>query len=99
MSSFLIADRTDEMLKTGQVSMDVNAMPGLMSDESENESGSVNAMQSGDACFFCKTSGHLKRDCKKYIEWKKNNSSRKTGKTQLPKEFQYRTIGNSRNGS
>ena len=76
------ADRTDEMLKTGQVPMYVNAMPGLMSDESEDESGSVNAMQSGDACFFCKKSGHLKRDCKKYIEWKKNNSSRKTGNTQ-----------------
>ena len=69
------ADRTDEMLKTGQVPMDVNAMPGLMSAESEDESGSVNAMQSGDACFFCKKSGHLKRDCKKYIEWKKNNSN------------------------
>ena len=26
--------------------------------------------------------GHLKRDCKKYIEWKKNNSSRKAGNTQ-----------------
>ena len=76
------ADRTAEMLKTGQVPMDVNAMPGLMSDESEDESGSVNAMQSEDACFFCKKSGHMKRDCKKYIEWKKNNSSRKTGNTQ-----------------
>ena len=76
------ADSTDEMLKTGQVPMDVNAMPGLMSDESEEESGDVNAMQSGDACFFCKKFGHLKRDCKKYIEWKKNNSSRKAGNTQ-----------------
>ena len=45
------ADRTEEMLKTGQVPMDVNAMPGLMSDESEDKSGGVNAMQSGDACF------------------------------------------------
>ena len=73
------ADRTDEMLKTGQVPMDVNAMPGLMSDESEDENGSVNAMQSGDSCYFCKRTGHMKRDCKKYIEWKKNNPNRKTG--------------------
>ena len=59
--------------------MDVNAMPGLMSDKSEDEDAGINAMQSGDACYFCKKSGHLKRDCKKYIGWKKNSTSRKTG--------------------
>ena len=45
-------DRSDEILKTGQVPMDVNAMPGLMSNESEDEDVGVNAMQSGDACYF-----------------------------------------------
>lgn len=36
--------------------MDVNAMPGLVTNESGDESqeieGSVNALQSGDTCFF-----------------------------------------------
>ena len=30
-------ERSDKMLKTGQVPMDVNAMQGLMSDESEDK--------------------------------------------------------------
>ena len=59
--------------------MDVNAMPGLIADESENEDGGVNAMQSGDACYFRKKTGHLKRNCKKYVDWKRNNTSRKGG--------------------
>ena len=86
------ADHTDELLKTGQVPMDVNAMPGLMLDESEDKSGGVNAMQNGDACFFCKKSGHLKRDCKKYLEWKKNSTSRKAGSTQRS-QFPVITVG------
>ena len=72
-------DRSDEMLKTGQVPMDVNAMPEFMSDESEDEDVGVNAMQSGNACYFCKKPGHLKRDCKKYIDWERNSTDRKTG--------------------
>ena len=41
--------KADEMLKTGQVPMDVNAMPGLVMDESEDEAldleGGVNNLQ------------------------------------------------------
>ena len=81
--------RSEEMLKTGQVPLEVNAMPGLMMDESDAEGkdelddkdvvGSVNAMQGSDACFFCKRKGHLKKDCRKYKEWKKKNSIQKSG--------------------
>ena len=42
--------------------MDVNTMPGLVLDESENESdneGSVNTLQGGDSCFFCKNAGNI----------------------------------------
>ena len=71
------------MLKTGQVPVDINAMPGLMLDESEDkdrEMGSrINAMHSGNTCFFCKKSGHLKKDFRKYEDWKKKNSNRHTG--------------------
>ena len=49
-------EHLDEMLQTGQVPMDVNAMPGLVTDKSGDESqeteGSVNALQKGDTCFF-----------------------------------------------
>ena len=43
-------------------------MPGLISDESEREESYENviAMQSGDFCFLCKLSGHLKKDCRKF---------------------------------
>lgn len=57
--------------------MDVNAMPGLVLDESENKEkdshGDVNAMQTGNGCFFCKKTGHQKKYCRKYEEWKKKN--------------------------
>ena len=57
--------KANEMLKTGQVPIDVNAMPGLVMDESEDkkldQEGSLNALQSGDSCFFCKKTGHKKR--------------------------------------
>ena len=43
--------------------MDVNAVPGLMLDESENEGkesyGDINAMQT---VFFCGKTGHQKKD-------------------------------------
>lgn len=41
--------------------------------------GVVNAIQGGEACYFCKKTGHQKRDCRKYEEWKKKNPNRKTG--------------------
>ena len=72
-------DRSDKMLKTRQIPMDVNAMPRLMSDESVDKNGGINAMQSGDAHFVCKKPGHLKRNCKKYTDWKKNNRNKKNG--------------------
>ena len=75
--------KANEMLKTGQVPMDVNAMPGLVEDVSDVEEfdveGGVNALQSGEACYFCKKTGHQKRDCRKFEEWKKKNPHRKPG--------------------
>ena len=78
-------DRSEakEMLKTGQVPMDVNAMPGLGEDVSDVEDleaeGGVNALQNGDMCYFCKKTGHQKRECQKFEEWKKKNPHRKPG--------------------
>ena len=76
-------ERSEKMLKTGQVPMDVNAMPGLVSEESEDKSkeieGGINELQGGDACFFCQKPGHVKKDCLKYEDWEKKNSNRKTG--------------------
>ena len=75
--------KANEMLKTGQVPMDVNAMPGLVEDVSDAEDfdveGGVNALQNGEACYFCKKTGHQKRDCRKFEEWKKKNPHRKPG--------------------
>ena len=43
-----------KMLKTGQVPMDINAMPGLVENVSDTEDldaeGGINALQSGDTC-------------------------------------------------
>ena len=39
----------------------------------------VNVIQGGEVCYFCKKTGHQKRDCRKYKEWKKNNPDKKTG--------------------
>ena len=69
------------MLQTGQVPMDVNAMPGWVEDLSDVENleaeGGVNALQSGESCYFCKKTGHRKRECRKFEEWKKKNPHRK----------------------
>ena len=62
--------RTNKMLKMGQVPMDVNAMPGLVEDESDAENldaeDGINALQGGEVCYFCKKPGHQKRDCRKF---------------------------------
>ena len=75
--------KANELLKTGQVPMDVNAMPGLVEDVSDVEDleaeGGVNALQNGDSCYFCKKTGHQKRECRKFEEWKKKNPNRKPG--------------------
>ena len=39
----------------------------------------MNALQSGEACYFCKKTGHQKRDCRKFEEWKKKNPHKKPG--------------------
>ena len=66
------SNKANEMLKTGQVPMDVNAMPGLVGDESDAEDldvkGGVNALQNGDTYYICKKTGHQKRDCRKFEE-------------------------------
>ena len=41
----------------------------------------VNALQNGDTCYFCKKTGHQKRECRKFEEWKKKNPHRKPGGT------------------
>ena len=53
-------------------------MSGLVLDESDRERsyGDVNAMQSGEYCQFCMQSGQLKRNCKRFEEWKKKNPIR-----------------------
>jgi len=75
--------KANEMLKTGQVPMDVNAMPGLVEDVSDAEEldaeSGINALQGGDVCYFCKKPGHQKRDCRKFDEWKRKNPNRKYG--------------------
>ena len=77
--------RANEMLETGQVPMDINAMPGLVKDKSGAENldaeDKINALQGGEVCYFCKKPGHQKRDCRKFNEWKKKNPSRKYGST------------------
>ena len=69
------------MLKTRQVPMDINTMPWLVEDVSDVEDleaeGGVNALQNGDTCYFCKKTGHQKRDCRKFEEWKKKNPHKK----------------------
>ena len=75
--------KANEMLKTKQVPMDINAMPGLVEDMSdvedlEAECG-VNALQNGDTCYFCKKTGHQKRECRKFDEWKKKNPHKEPG--------------------
>ena len=75
--------KANKMLKTGKVPMDINAMPGLVEDVSDAEEldaeGRINALQSGDMCYFCKKPGRQKRDCKKFDEWKRKNPNRKYG--------------------
>ena len=75
--------KANEILKTGQVPMDANAMPGLVEDVSDVEDleveGRVNALQNGDMCYFCKKAGHQKRDCRKFEEWKRKNPHKKPG--------------------
>ena len=59
----------NEMLKTGQVPLDVNVMPGLVEDMSDAEEG--------DVCYFYKKPGPQKRDCRKFERWKRKNPNRK----------------------
>ena len=63
--------------------MDINAMPGLVEDMSDAEELDakvwINALQSGDMCYFCKKPGHQKRDCRKFDEWKRKNPNQKYG--------------------
>ena len=70
----------NEMLKTRQVPMDVNTMPGLVEDVSDADAESrINALQGKDVCYFCKKLGHQQRDCRKFDEWKRKNPNRKYG--------------------
>ena len=64
---------------------DKSEMPGLVEDVSDAEDldaeGGVNALHNGDTCYFCKKTGHQKRDCRKFEEWKKKNPTRNLGET------------------
>ena len=75
--------RSAEMLKTGQIPMEVNTVPGLIVYKSEDEKGEMSgdALQTRDNCLFCKKTGHQKRDCRSYEEWKEKNPNRKTENT------------------
>ena len=49
-----------------------------MSDVEDLEAeGGVNALQTGDMCYFCLKTGHQKRDCMKFEEWKRKNPHKK----------------------
>lgn len=37
----------------------------------------MNYQKQGLECFFCKKPNHMKKDCRKYIEWKKKNPDHK----------------------
>ena len=56
-------------MKTGQIPMEVNTMPGLIVYKSEDKRVEI----------FCKN--HQKRDCWSYEGWKEKNPNRKTGNT------------------
>ena len=68
--------------------MDVNAVPGLMLDESENEGkesyGDINAMQT---VFFCGKTGHQKKD------WEEEESKLEDRKYQLEAYTPVITVG------
>ena len=78
-----VTNKANKMLKTGQVPMDVNGMPGLVEDVSDAEEldaeSGINALKGGDVCYFCKKPGHQKRDCRKFDEWKRKSPNRKYG--------------------
>ena len=87
--------RMDEMKKTGQAPMEVNAMTDvLMLNESDKEEsyGDVNAMQYGEHCFLRKKTGHLKRNCREFEEWRRKNSNWKNRSTN---RLEIQAIGNS----
>ena len=53
-----------------------------MSDVEDLEAeGGVNALQNGDMCYFCKKTGHQKREYQKFDEWKKKTPIRNPGET------------------
>ena len=73
--------KANEMLKMGQLPMDINGTAGLVEDfdaEELDAEGGINALQSGEVCYFCKKPGHQKRDCRKFEEWKRKNPNRKS---------------------
>ena len=55
------------MLKTGQLNMEVNTVPGIIVYKSEDGrgemSGDVKVLQARDSCLFCKKICHQKRYC------------------------------------
>ena len=78
--------KMNNMWRTGQVPMEVKAMPGLVFDKSDYED--VKAMLPENSCFFCRKLGHMKRDSKEFIacgtrktekfaNWNKKNPIRK----------------------
>ena len=91
--------KANEMLKTGQVPMVVNAMPRLVEDVSDVEDleaeGGVNALQNGDMCYFCKKAGHQKRDCRKFEDEYSGKSAKVEGCKNL--HFNRHLWGVSRN--
>ena len=62
--------RTEEWWRAGQVLMEVNAIPGLVSDKQDIEEsyGDLHTMQSENSYFYSRETGHAKRDCKKFAE-------------------------------
>ena len=58
--------------------------PGTKSDDGARSASSRN--QSSMACFFCKKPGHLKKDCRKYAEWKRKHPEHKANAAQHQNE-------------
>ena len=63
--------------------MEVNAMPGLILDRSEDEGGEVSGDVNRDCFFFSKKTRQQKKGSQSYKDWKKMNPNRNSRKMRI----------------